>query len=205
MLTRNKSSSECLWREMTHYEEIWGRKWIKDVLILIIFYGSGEQNSAVSDTRRFKCFPKVIAPPKDWYFTVRTETHPPPIGSTANNPSAVYPIRGEAKQGAGNRGHRHGDTSCGVQEAGSGRTGKPPFTGPWWRTRGWTQRRSRCSWWWGRTCWCGRWPSGTRASPWSCAPPVWLKDTRQHGDVTQRVEEELQAHRQVKVDISKKL
>lgn len=56
------------------------------------------------------------------------------------------------------------------------------FTAPWWRPRGWTERCSRCSWWSGRTCWCGRWPSGTRASLWSCTPPVGLQDKDRHED-----------------------
>lgn len=67
----------------------------------------------------------------------------------------------------------HDDTSCGVRETGSGRT-EATSTGPWWRRHGWTERHSRCSWWSDRTCWCDRWPSGTRASLWSCTPPVWL-------------------------------
>ena len=115
------------------------------------------------------------------------------VGSTAKsllqfNQSAVGMSRG------GVRGHTCGGTSCGVQEAGSGRIETAAFTGPWWRPRGWTERRSRCSWRSGRTCWCDRWPSGTRASLWSWTPPVWLQDTTTTPWRSQRAEEELQLH-----------
>lgn len=169
-LNRTKSKTTCTWRDENQ------------LLHMNIWSSAGSETWLCA----FKCWIKIIAPPKGLYLHVRTgKKKGLTIGSTSKsllqfNQSEVRISAGWG--GVGVRGHTCGGTSCGVQEAGSGRIETAAFTGPWWRPRGWTERRSRCSWRSDRTCWCGRWPSGTRASLWSWTPPVWLQDTWQHSD-----------------------